>query len=85
MKILLPAMLTVSLLLMVGSAASQDPAPSKEVLPVQAPASRQAADTETAPPELKRLAGSYTLIGNQTDGAAVVNKAIDAATADMSG
>ena len=63
MKKLLPAIVAVSLLLMIGSAASED--------------------VETEAPELKRLAGSYTLIGNQTDSATVIKNAIDAATAEM--
>lgn len=85
MKILLPAVVTVALLLVAGPAASQDTAPSKDVPPAANPAPRQAADVETGSPELERLAGSYTLIGNQADSAMQVRNAIDTATAAMSG
>jgi hypothetical protein len=83
MKSLLSAIVTVSLLLVAGSAASRDPAPSEQAAPAEAPAPRKTADIETEPPELKRLAGSYALVGSQTDSAAVINKAIDVATAGL--
>jgi hypothetical protein len=78
-------MVTVSLLLIVGSATSQDAALPKDGSPMAAPASRKAAVVATEAPELKRLVGSYTLIANQADSANVINNAIDAATASMNG
>lgn len=49
-----------------------------------ATASTQAsAEIDGEPPELKKLAGSYTLVGNQADSIDKIKAAVDAATADM--
>jgi len=85
MKRLLPAMVTVALLLITGPSASQDAAPSKDVPPTAPLATPQAADVESEPPELERLAGSYTLIGNRADSVTQIKNAIDTATAAMGG
>lgn len=98
MKRTLPATVTVSLLLIVGSAASQDAAPSKDAetakeaeapkeaaAPAETAAPKEVAKVETEPPELKRLAGSYTLVGNQADSIVAINAAIKSAIMGMGG
>lgn len=83
MKRMLPTIVTVSMLLVVGLAAAQDAAPAKEAESAKAaePAKEAAPakdpTIEVEPPELKRLAGSYTLIGNQADAETVVKAAIE--------
>ena len=83
MKRLLPATVTVALLLVAGPAASQDATPTKDTRSAAAATPRQAANVETEPPQLAHLAGSYTLIGNQADNATTIRNAIDAVTAGM--
>ena len=94
---MLAATVTILLLLIVGPAASQDAAPSKDTEPAkdaepakeaesaQESAPAKEAEVETEPPELKRLAGSYTLIGNQADGAKKIATAIEPAIMGMGG
>ena len=84
-NILLPALLTLALLLLAGPATARDVAPLQDAPPAAALATRKAADAETEPPELKRLAGNYTLIGNQDDSATTIRNAIDAATTGLGG
>lgn len=118
MKTTLAAILTMTLFLAIGTAASQDaqgaqePGDSQDATDTADAAkdsgsdaandAKDAAnDTATAsgtgaastsqasdaiggePPELTRLAGSYTLVGNQADSLAKINTAVDAATAEM--
>ena len=85
MQRLLPATVTVALLLIVGPAASQDATPSQHARSAAAVTPRQAANVETEPPQLAHLAGSYTLIGNQADNATTIRNAIDAVTAGIGG
>jgi len=75
---------TVALLLFAGSAASEVAAPSKGAGPAEPLAPHNTAGIETASPALKRLIGSYTLVGEQADSAKTIKNSIDAATAQMS-
>ncbi|MEM7138337.1 MAG: hypothetical protein AAF500_17285 [Myxococcota bacterium] len=90
MKITTLALLT--LLLAIGTAASQESASDDaQTGSDESPASSDdAKPTATAPatidgepPELRKLAGSYTLVGNQADSLAKIHAAIDQATAGM--
>jgi len=79
MKRSLTSAVTVVLLLLAGPAAPRDDPPTA------APAPAETADVESVPSELQRLAGSYTLLGNEDDSARTISNAIDTATAEMGG
>lgn len=93
MKTKLSVMLTITTFLTIGTAASQEAPPSSDAAdagteaPASSPASTASApaqgDIDGEPPELRKLAGSYTLVGNQADSVAKIEAAVDAATADM--
>jgi len=83
MKCTFVFLLAVCSLCALGTVAAQDADSSTPTAPSSG--TEPSASLEAEPPELRRLAGSYTLVGNQADHVQAIDRAIETATSGMGG